>query len=92
MKIEHLVKDRVNGCPTGMKCDDCNLYIPLYSTNASGEVTAKYNCSWNNAVILASEMKGRVLGVQKATEDFRNKVLGVQAQIPSDQPERLLED
>lgn len=74
MDIIHKVKDRENGCPFGQKCDQCNLYRPLYKTDAHGDVTAIFDCQWNHLATLIDEMKGRVLGVQAATEGVRNEV------------------
>ena len=60
MDIEHKVKDREKGCPFGdNKCDDCNLYVPLYRTDKGGSVTAVYNCQFNNLSLLSDELKNR---------------------------------
>lgn len=76
MKTEHLVKDRKKGCPFGKKkCDDCNLYVPMYLTELSGEVTQQYNCTFNNIAVLLGETKDRSLGLQQAIESFRNETV-----------------
>ena len=95
MDIEHKVKDRENGCPFGdKKCDDCNLYVPLYRTDAKGSVTAVYNCQFNNLTLLTDELKSRMTGVQSAVENRMNALLAVAAhsqnkRLESDEQRRL---
>lgn len=74
MQIIHKVKDREGGCPFGQQCDKCNIYQPLYKTDQSGNVTAEYDCQWNNIAVLMDETKNRIMGVQAATEGVRNQV------------------
>jgi len=81
MEIKHNVKDRINGCPFGQKCDDCNLYKPLYKTGDKGAVTQEWDCQWNNIAMLMSETKDRTLGVQKAVESNRNETVKRQDQF-----------
>ena len=92
METVHKVKDRENGCPFGMRCDDCNFYIPMYNTDERGSVTQEYNCTINNIAILQSEMKDRVLGMQQAAEGVRNVVMGARAQLAQEPSDALLED
>lgn len=75
MDIEHKIKDRENGCPFGHRCDDCNLYIPLYRTEEKGSVTAVYDCQFNNLSLLSDELKNRMTGVQSAVENRMNSLL-----------------
>lgn len=75
MDVKHNVKDRVNGCPTGQKCDDCNLYKPLYKTSDKGAVVQEWDCQWNNLALLMSENKDRTLGVQQAVESRGNETI-----------------
>ncbi len=72
MRVEHLVKDRENGCPLGMKCDSCNWYKPLYQ-KSERELVEKWDCQVNNLAVLFGESKDRILGVQHAIESARNE-------------------
>ena len=76
MKVEHAVRDRENGCPLGMKCDACNWYIPLYRKELDGGYVQVFNCAMLQFAQLQADTKDRVMGVQQATESFRNEVLG----------------
>lgn len=80
MNIEHKVKDREKGCPFGHTCDNCNLYVPLYRTDDKGEVTAVYNCQFNNLSLLSDELKNRMTGVQSAVENRMNALLSFATQ------------
>ena len=80
MDTEHKVKDREKGCPFGHRCDDCNLYIPLYRTEEKGKVTAVYDCQFNNLSLLSDELKNRMQGVQSAVETRMNALLTVAAE------------
>lgn len=79
METIHKVKDRENGCPFGAKCDTCNLYAPLYHTGQNGEVTAEYNCQFNNIATLTDELKNRTKGVQSAVESRINALMTLAA-------------
>jgi hypothetical protein len=43
--------------------------------NVTGEETATSNCSFNWGVLLQHETNSRVMGVQQATESFRNEMV-----------------
>ena len=76
MRTVHNIDEqgRKEGCPYGQVCDRCNLYRPLYKSDSTGEVIeAVYDCNLNHQVMLTSEMKGRMLGVQRAVESRGNE-------------------
>ncbi len=81
MKEDHPIRDRRRGCPWKRKCDDCNLYIPLHRTEMDGSITAVWNCTIIQLLQMQNDTKDRVLGVQQATESFRNEMAKAQQQV-----------
>lgn len=75
MKQEHLIKDRVNGCPTGQRCDNCNLYKPLYRKDDKGNLIEEWDCQINNLSVLIGELKDMTIGVQKSVESRMNSLI-----------------
>jgi len=74
-------------CPFGHACEKANdgaiercvLYLELkVKNNVTGEESSQYNCSMNWNVILQNETNSRIIGVQQATESFRNEMINVQ--------------
>ena len=71
-------------CPFGHTCEKtvdghierCVLYLELKVKNsATEEESSTYNCAMNWNVILQNETNARIVGVQQATESFRNEMV-----------------
>lgn len=76
-------------CPFGHDCEKvdlakgvikrCVLYLEMKVTNnVTNEETATSNCAFNWNVMLQHETNSRVMGVQQATETFRNEMVARQ--------------
>lgn len=70
-------------CPFGHTCEKvssvgmerCVLYLEMKVTdNITGKENSVKNCSFNWNVILQHETNTRVMGVQQATEIFRDEM------------------
>lgn len=60
-------------CP---ESSECKLWIEFpVKDNARGLNIVKGDCSYNWQAILLYDSQFKLLGVQQATEDFRNKVV-----------------
>lgn len=74
-------------CPLGHCCEKvtdtgierCVLYLEMKVTNSvTNEETVTRNCAFNWGVMLQHETNSRVMGVQQATETFRNEMVSQQ--------------
>jgi hypothetical protein len=77
-------------CPFGHTCEKtvdghierCVLYLELKSkNNITDKEESVHNCSLNWGVILQNETNSRIVGVQQATESFRNEMVQKQPLI-----------
>jgi hypothetical protein len=83
--------ETVNMCPFGMqacervvdgKVHRCVLYLEMITkNNITSEESKTSNCTFNWQTILQNESNARITGVQAATEDFRNQVVGQQSML-----------
>ena len=73
MEKRDKVKDKVNGCPLGHRCDNCNWYRPLYIKRVSDEPIEEWDCAIPHVMILTGELKDSLLGVQQAVEHRGNE-------------------